>query len=157
MKILTVVVLSLVGCSMNGQESISTMGQDLSTSSGSLSFTLGQVSNETQDFSSSSLQEGVQQVYEDNSTFGIIKNDLEYEFDIYPNPFQDYILIQSQEDQLIGSNYSIYDMSGRIVLRGEINHSRTRINTQFMPSASYIINITSPENRSRSITIEKTR
>ena len=94
-KIMTFTIFVLTAFHVNAQESISTLGQDLIISSGSLSFTLGQISNETQNLSSYSLQEGVQQVYSDNSTFGIVKSDSEYAFEIYPNPFQNHIIIQA--------------------------------------------------------------
>ena len=155
MKKFTILLFTLVVYVMNGQESVSTMGQDFATSSGSLSFTLGQLSNETHDVSSWSLQEGVHQVYKNGSSFGIIKLDSEYTFGIYPNPFQNYIVIQSEADKLVGSNYCIYDMSGRIILRGEIDSRYFRINTDFMPSASYVINITTADNIKYSLTIEK--
>jgi hypothetical protein len=155
MKKFTIILLTLVVYVMNGQESISTMGQDFSTSTGSLSLTLGQLSNETHDISSWSLQEGVHQVYKNSSSFEIIKLDSEYAFGIYPNPFQNYIVIQSETDKLVGSNYCIYDMSGRIILKGEIDSRYFRINTDFMPSASYAINITTADNIKYSLTIEK--
>ena len=119
-KIMTFTIFVLTAFHVNAQESISTLGQDLIISSGSLSFTLGQISNETQNLSSYSLQEGVQQVYSDNSTFGIVKSDSEYAFEIYPNPFQNHIIIQAQKDQLSGAKYNIYDISGRVVIGGEI-------------------------------------
>jgi hypothetical protein len=150
MKKFTIILLTLVVYVMNGQESISTMGQDFSTSTGSLSLTLGQLSNETHDISSWSLQEGVHQVYKNSSSFEIIKLDSEYAFGIYPN-----IVIQSETDKLVGSNYCIYDMSGRIILKGEIDSRYFRINTDFMPSASYAINITTADNIKYSLTIEK--
>lgn len=154
-KIMTFTIFVLTAFHVNAQESISTLGQDLIISSGSLSFTLGQISNETQNLSSYSLQEGVQQVYSDNSTFGIVKSDSEYAFEIYPNPFQNHIIIQAQKDQLSGAKYNIYDISGRLVIGGEIEESSTHIETEFLPSASYILNITDSKRLNHSVNIEK--
>ena len=64
-------------------------------------------------------------------------------------------LLTSETDKLVGSNYCIYDMSGRIILKGEIDSRYFRINTGFMPSASYAINITTADNIKYSLTIEK--
>tara|TARA_B110000027_G_C16102001_1_gene293552 strand:+ start:1032 stop:1508 length:477 start_codon:yes stop_codon:yes gene_type:complete len=154
-KIMTFTIFVLTAFHVNAQESISTLGQDLIISSGSLSFTLGQISNETQNLSSYSLQEGVQQVYSDNSTFGIVKSDSEYAFEIYPNPFQNHIIIQAQKDQLSGAKYNIYDISGRLVIGGEIEESSTHIETEFLPSASYILKITDSKRLNHSVNIEK--
>jgi hypothetical protein len=58
-------------------------------------------------------------------------------FLIYPNPFQDSFIINT--DGLIGYTYTVFDMSGRVVLSGQINRSQTQINCSSIDIGSYNI------------------
>ncbi|MFT6996925.1 MAG: photosystem II stability/assembly factor-like uncharacterized protein [Cryomorphaceae bacterium] len=58
---------------------------------------------------------------------------------LYPNPTQDYITAPGAPG---GSEYTIFNMSGKIVLQGILSHPRIELN---LPDGTYIIDIKSSE------------
>lgn len=57
---------------------------------------------------------------------------------IYPNPFNEYLIILSKDK---GREYRIYDKNGSVVQRGEIEGREVRVNTSKLPMGIYIIEI----------------
>lgn len=58
---------------------------------------------------------------------------------IYPNPANDFILIDINEP--INTNYKIYDIAGKIVSSGVLNSGKNSINTSDMTNGVYFIQI----------------
>lgn len=59
---------------------------------------------------------------------------------IYPNPFYNYLQVQLN-NQTSGAIYRIYNISGHVVISGNINHTGTDINTDGLPQGLYILEI----------------
>ncbi len=61
-------------------------------------------------------------------------------FDIYPNPANEYLMLQSNQ-ALIGEEYFVYDITGREILRGKINSTTTRLDLLNLSSGSYVLRV----------------
>ncbi len=59
---------------------------------------------------------------------------------IYPNPFNNYLLVQLN-NQTSGTAYSLYNISGCIILSGNITGTATNIYTDSLPVGLYILEI----------------
>ena len=59
---------------------------------------------------------------------------------VYPNPSIDFISIEIN-DELINSNYSLYDQSGRLVLSGELNDHINRIEMNHLKNGFYYVKV----------------
>lgn len=71
-------------------------------------------------------------------TTDVSEQELDVErMDIYPNPFQQFLLLDAQEEVA----YSISDLSGVEHLKGK---GRGAIHTESLPAGTYVVNITSP-------------
>lgn len=57
--------------------------------------------------------------------------------EVFPNPFEEHVKIRAKS----GGVYSITDVSGKLVLRGEFNSGETRVDTSNLSGGTYIINI----------------
>lgn len=57
--------------------------------------------------------------------------------EIYPNPANDFIQINSKHNNLL--NYNLIDVSGRIILSGKLSDSK--ISTEKIPNGNYILNV----------------
>ena len=78
--------------------------------------------------------------YDDTLTVTEINaNELESALIIYPNPFAQYVTIDSREMKL-KSEYSIYDASGKVIAKGKIQN-QAEIDLSHLPSGIYIIRI----------------
>jgi len=60
------------------------------------------------------------------------------EINIYPNPTQSQININVPL-KLLGSNYSVYDFTGKIVFNGKINSENTTVELAHLPSGMYFM------------------
>ena len=58
--------------------------------------------------------------------------------EIYPNPTNNLLNIKS-DMKYIGTNYSVFDNSGKVVLSGVITSSLTTINTEFLSEGIYLL------------------
>ena len=62
------------------------------------------------------------------------------EMEIYPNPTNNLLNIKSDMKH-IGTNYSVFDNSGKVVLSGVITSNLTTINTEFLSEGIYLLNL----------------
>ena len=58
--------------------------------------------------------------------------------DIYPNPTNNVLNIKS-DLKYIGTNYSVIDNSGKVVLTDLITSNLTTINTEFLSEGIYLL------------------
>jgi hypothetical protein len=61
-------------------------------------------------------------------------------FSVYPNPADDQINVMS-DAQLLGSAYTIYDNTGKLVLSGKINSENTVIDLGNLSGGIYLFNM----------------
>lgn len=64
---------------------------------------------------------------------------------VYPNPFSDQLNIVSNS---LETNYSLTDISGRIVMQGMTSESETALSTHLLPNGMYLLTISSENERS---------
>lgn len=81
-------------------------------------------------------------------------NDKEYEINIYPNPTNGILYIES-DNYLIGSTYMVLNSDGRVIAKGTINDKPQKINLNSNPQGIYFINIiTNGKTTTHSIVLE---
>jgi len=67
-----------------------------------------------------------------------IQNKMESKANIYPNPAQDFIIVEADDK----SEIKIMDISGKILYRETLNNSKQRINVSHLNTGVYIISVT---------------
>ncbi len=65
---------------------------------------------------------------------------------VYPNPASDFIILKSEAGEIY-SDYTITDISGRVVLRGLITGEKMRINTGIFESGIYLLKTEAGEGK----------
>ena len=58
-------------------------------------------------------------------------------FSIYPNPASDFIIVEN--DNFDQYDMTIYDMTGKVILKKQIDSIKNRINIGELPDGTYII------------------
>ncbi len=123
------------------QECISSSGETLTSTFGSISYTIGQISNENNVSSTFQIQEGVQQVFNQNNSVKIDEGQLDIGVIIYPNPCSDFLQIDFNEKSNSKYRYEIFNTEGRLMISGELNSKSTKLETRLFPSASYLLRL----------------
>lgn len=120
------------------QEIISSGGDYLENSFGSLSSTLCEPINETFAGTQNVITQGFQQ-----SKFTIVMvyqiPDLQYSITASPNPVRDYVKLTVISDQKFKFRYDIYDNKGNLVRREQFEEEETTISVSgLIPSTYYL-------------------
>lgn len=108
------------------------------TNTGSLSWTLGELSIETYTAQSSILTQGFQQTFFKNPVTGITES-TDLEMEVYPNPAQDrlYLRLVPQPEMY----YVLIDIIGRPLSQQQITQEETLVNLSDLAPAMYLLEI----------------
>lgn len=129
-----------------GQESIVSSGNSVSSSSGSISYSIGQVACITNTGSNGSLAQGVQQPYEIFVIVGIHEITIDLEVTAYPNPTNELLTLKYANYTNENASYQIYNVEGKLLETNSVSGSQTLINMGKMVTGNYFIKVTL-ENR----------
>jgi hypothetical protein len=122
------------------QQVVASSGESLANSSGSLSFTLGELAIETKSGSPGILTEGFHQ-----PTITITSLDepvkVGYSITAFPNPTSDFVNLEIENEELTGLSYILYDATGKDILSGTIENKTTEISFSELKTAIYFLKI----------------
>lgn len=128
-------------CTSYSQEAILPVGGDIAGSTGSVSYSVGQVMYTIQSDSTGSVTQGVQQPYE-IFNMGINDSFPELQIMVFPNPTADNFIVQivdhCNEQRYL---YHLVNLEGRMITSGEIVSSHTIIQSGILPPSIYILHI----------------
>lgn len=135
----TITILILIVCfSAKAQVTVTYTYDDLqrltqaSYSNGvGIQYTYDQLGNRTQETKTSTLS--VEEVKPLNN------------LTVYPNPFKDFLNIQTKEDNLI--SIQLFDINGRIIKQENISGNSYQLNLENLPQAIYILEISSDKGK----------
>ena len=134
--ILMIVLFSTI-ISTKAQEVVSSSGNYQETSSGSLSWTIGEPITETAT-NGNTLTQGFQQ--SGITVTNITELNTELNVSVFPNPTNEFVKIVSSEDR----NYTIqlFNISGKLLVEKEINKTDNTINMNEFTNGTYLLKIT---------------
>jgi hypothetical protein len=122
------------------QKSITTSGGNAS-GSGTVSYTVGQLVTLINTGNNGSVSQGVQQSIE---LFTLVNPDfksLTLKAITYPNPTKDKIVLALSDHNLTDLFYTIFDVNGRLVKKGEVNKENTTIAMQYFATGVYFLKV----------------
>jgi len=138
------IVFLLISGSIYAQEAIVTTGNDAIGAGGYVSYSVGQIANSYQEGASGSINQGVQQPFEilvvlsTNDNFGINLSMV-----VYPNPTTDYLNLNIDQYNGEELTFQLYDLLGRVISQNRITGNSTRINMSGLPTATYLLTVSS--------------
>jgi len=159
-NLLRICIITLISfsCSevITAQEVLSSGGGYFSNSNGSISYTIGEPVIETYKEGDYIITQGFQQ---SNFIITTINDYMEIAWDIsvYPNPANDFVKLIISKANLIGFEYRLYDLNGRLLMQQQINDNETLLPFNNLPAGEYILKITSNYNELKSFQILKIR
>ena len=128
----------------NIMETINASGNDANGSSGTVSYSIGQVFYTYIGESVYDVAQGIQQG-ELSQTLDTPENSVEpkVEIFIFPNPTIDYVTVNMEgfEFETGPRSYQLYDLQGRLLKQNTINQNETQIDLNDLSSSIYILQV----------------
>jgi len=144
-KLLKLSALLLLGLRLTGlhaQESVNAMGGIVSNSGGSVSYSVGQVADQTHTGTGGSVAEGLQQPYEISVVTGIEETkSIRLSVTAYPNPTSNYLILEVKNFELSTLNFQLYDMNGKLLQSEKISGTRTNIVMSNLVPSTYFVKV----------------
>ncbi len=124
---------------LSGQSAAISTGKTVTSDSGSISYSVGQVNFKFIQSNSGSSSEGVQQaiIIEGVSQIDEKMNNLEVI--LYPNPTNNDLFIVHNNPLIIA--YDLMDVSYRVLSNGQINSRVTKLELSDFPAGTYFIKL----------------
>lgn len=141
LSILSVAVVFIFSSLLYAQEVVTTTGGNGSGAGGSVSYTVGQVVNNIYRTSSGSVTEGIQQPYEISVETDVESMDINLMITVFPNPTSDYLTIQVHYLRKEELFYKLYRIDGKLITKGKINDKETKLKTEDLTTAVYLLSI----------------
>ena len=121
-------------------------GNTATGSTGSATYTFGQIVYKSFIGTNASATQGVQQPFE-ISTLNVDEvPQIQLIASVYPNPTIGNLNLSIREFDISNIHYQLYDINGKIISNGQINQNETEIEMVNLPSALYFLKITNNEN-----------
>lgn len=128
------------------QQSINTSSESITSSSGSMSYTVGQIAQLTALGLGGSASAGVQQVYE-ITMVGFSEENSHLSLTIFPNPTVNDLTIEIKDYSGETFICRLFDLHGKDLISKPIISQQTVLNASFLPSSTYFIAITNQKNQ----------
>ena len=126
---------------LSAQQAIVTTGGDAESSTGSISYSIGQVLYHTQNSANYSEGQGVQQPFEISVLSAINFLDNSLKLSLFPNPTSDFLILQIDEipKDLV---MQLFDSNGTLLDDLKINSNQTDIPTSHLLPGIYFLKMT---------------
>ncbi len=139
---------------LHSQEVIASSGDYFENSSGSLSFTLGEIATETLENDQMVLNQGFQQ-----SGLTITKvSEAEkspVQLDVYPNPASSYVILSLSEEPGKDWLFRVVASSGKIMIQKKIDDRKITVQLESCPPGIYLLQISDGNSMTHSYKIVK--
>ncbi|GAB1451543.1 hypothetical protein MASR2M47_15990 [Draconibacterium sp.] len=130
------------------QQSASATGGNIIGTSGSVSFTVGQVGSQYLSSADGTVSQGVQQPYEIFVVTAIDEaSGISLDIQVYPNPVQDFLKLKIQGLNAETLIWEMYDLTGKMLGSNVISGTETLIPVSHYTAGTYLFSVTNKNNR----------
>lgn len=137
-----------------GQTSVNAAGGTVSNTSGSVSYSIGQVAYQSVSNTSGSVSQGVQQAYV-ISTLSLEENKFNFSLSAYPNPITDNLNLRVANFNQEKLSYRLIDTEGKLLSQGDIQTQETSLDMRQLPVATYFVEVLHDAKKVQSFKIIK--
>ena len=141
LKLLITFSFSLFATVLSAQETFLSSGFNSNGSSGTITYSLGQVAIDFSTGNNGSLYQGIQQPYEIFSTLGNGILNINLKSIAYPNPTTDQLVLSIENIQGKKYYYQLFNIKGKTLLSNKCLENKTNINLNKFPSNTYLLSI----------------
>lgn len=123
-----------------GQTSVNTAGGEVKNSSGSVSYSIGQVAYTSVSNSNGSVSQGVQQAFE-ISTLSLEENKFNFTMNAFPNPTTENLNLRVGNYKQEKLAYKLIDLEGKVISGASMLSEETTIDMKQLPVATYFVEV----------------
>ena len=151
---LLILLFALCATSLQAQEVVTTAGSYGETTSGSLSWTIGEPVIETITDGTNTLTQGFHQSKLTVTAINNLKIS-GVELSIYPNPTNSILSIEVKTDKQRDLLLSLFDLNGKLILQKKMIGNKQTIKMQNYKPATYILKVSEANKEIRTYQIVK--
>jgi Secretion system C-terminal sorting domain len=135
-------ILALGFGQIQAQNNTDAAGGLMSSSTGSASYSIGQLVCLNASSGGYSLAEGVQQAYEISETLGLDDSPwLKANLSVSPNPSTDLLKLSLPQDFAANLSYQLCHTDGRVQAEESIQQTECLINVAHLPTGMYVLHV----------------
>ncbi len=132
---------------VNAQQALVSSGGNAQGTTGTVSYTIGQMAFNYYEEASGSVSQGVQQPYEIFLITGLEKaSGISLDCMVYPNPVQDHLQLKIQGLESEKLRWSIYNLSGKLIKADQVSGSLSTIQVNDLVSGTYLLSVIDTKN-----------
>ena len=141
MKNSLIPLLLLITFFANAQNNIVASGGRASGTTGSATYSIGQIAYTTNIAATGSISQGNQQAFEIVTLSTIDIPQIQLSASVYPNPTVQNVTLSIGNYDLTNLQYLLFDIQGRIISDGKVIQNETQIEMNTLKSAHYFLKI----------------
>jgi hypothetical protein len=149
-------ILNIATIGLFAQSQSISSGGNASGSGGKMSYTVGQTAYQTNEGTSGTVTEGVQQAYEIFTVIGIENNEISLiHVSAYPNPVKDKLRLRVEEIEVKDFSFQLYDAQGKLLIFKKLDGLETQIDMSNYVPSTYFLKVLSGNQSIKEFTIIK--
>lgn len=134
-------LVSSICYASHAQQGTNASGGMATESSGSVSYTIGQIDYSTFFGSNGIIHSGIQQPFEIQQTLGIDVTNVKLKMIAFPNPSNNILNLRVEDLDLKDMRYQLLDIAGRILKEERIVSQDTQVIMSDYNSGNYLLNV----------------
>ena len=139
---------------VNSQEAIVTSGLTKTTTSGNISYTVGQLDYVGLKNNTAQINLGVQQAYV-ISTVSVVEVLKAKFITVYPNPTSDNIVIDIKSQEFLNPMVRLFNIEGKLLIEEKIFQDKFILHLRDFPVSSYFVKVYDQQNEIETFKIIK--
>lgn len=153
-------ILLIAGCLLGwgatifAQQNAVSAGGTANGTGGTVTYTVGETNYINKISTGGTITQGMQQPFE-IYTVGINEANLPADLSLFPNPTNDYLILNVADENPTGLIYQLYDMQGKLLSEKNLVSTQTYISMVNYASATYFIKVMNSKNESKEFKIIK--
>jgi len=148
------IFLSGISFFVNSQDAIVTSGLTKTTTSGSISYTVGQLDYIGLKNNTTQINLGVQQAYV-ISTVSVVEVLKAKFITVYPNPTSDNIVIDIKSQEFLNPMVRLFNNEGKLLIEEKIFQDKFKLHLSDFPASSYFVKVYDQQNEIETFKIIK--
>ena len=134
-----VLCVMLAQSSLYAQKGTLSAGGDASGSSGSVSFSIGQIDYLAPESSGGKVNQGLQVPYEILIETGLNESGITVQAEVYPNPTDNDVYLQVEDWQSGELIFELYELQGKLLKSAQIIEKKTVLRLQDHSASVYLL------------------
>jgi hypothetical protein len=124
----------------NAQQVISSSGSVLKNSTGSLSFTVGELVIDTKNAGVTTITQGFHQTKLTITAMNVLREQ-NFSISAFPNPTNDFVNLKIEKGEIRDVEFILFDLQGKVLSNRKIESTNTEVSFSGYNSGNYLLKV----------------